>query len=255
MNTMHVRFGRGFTLLELLVAMTILAIIGVALFTVFNQSTETWQRADTRTRQFVAGREALDLMASELRQAILAPNAVAGYGAQFYAFAAETIEPSSDPGWRADVSTRCGQVYFVAPTEMRPAAAKQDICVIGYWVNDERELMRYCLSDDQAEWQTFDPSTERDELSQRLGLHVVELRFEFWARTDSEWDPDDKNRHAWNSETSEALPQAVRITLTAWDPTLPDDADLDDPDPDERAKVRKRLKTFMTVVRLNTATR
>jgi prepilin-type N-terminal cleavage/methylation domain-containing protein len=245
---------RAFTLLEMLVAMTILAIMGTALFTVFNQSTETWQRADARTRQFVAAREALGLMASELRQALIATNATpatAGPGAQFYGFSKD-----DDPAWRGPgvVSNRCGQVYFVAPTQTRSSDAKQDLSVIGYWVNQQRELMRYCLSDNESGWQNLDPTTQRPTLSSRLGINVVELRFEFWGPSDDEWDSQDRNRQNWNSEPNSpvleqrnTLPRAVRITLVAWDPTLDPGADPDD------SQVRKRLREFTTIVRLDNA--
>ncbi len=214
----------GFTLLEVLVAMTILTIMGAALFTVFNQSTETWHRADARTQQFLAAREALGLMAMELRQAIVAPNASAG--ADVGAF------------WGLDGGE---EVYFVAPTETRSEDADQDICVIGYWVNAAGELMRYCLSDNDSydDWRSLYPHDIQGH-SDPLGENIRSVTFEYWGPDDSKWDPTDDGRKKWESpDEDNTLPQAVRITLVVQDPMDPTNL--------------KKDKKFTTVVRLNTA--
>jgi prepilin-type N-terminal cleavage/methylation domain-containing protein len=253
---------RGFTLLELLVAMTILSIMGAALFTMFSESSRTYERTQARTEQFLAAREALGLMVTELKEAIVDPNASPSPiapGAQFYMF----DKGSDDPGWRTHVQDRSSQIYFVAPTEARPTNAHQDVCVIGYWVYDDPTdnnppaLMRYCLADNnRSEWSELDP--RKNIQSQECGVNVAQLTFEWWDASQSpsdqaRWDPSDSKLRHWDStDTSEPtqlyqLPPAVRITLVVWDPTLPVNADPTDPE------VRKHLRTFTTVVRLDNA--
>lgn len=229
--------------------MTIMAILGAALFTMFSQSSRTWQRAEARTGQFSAAREMLGMMAMELRQAIVAPRASAGIGAHFYG-----LPPGDDSFNRTNEDADSGQIYFVAPAETRAEGADQDVCVVGYWVEDDpsgnppgKKLMRYCLSDDQAGWDTFNPSGGTD--GQDMSINVQSLTFEFWGPNDSDWAG---TGDSWSSETGppsqqNALPRAVRIELVVWDPTLDPNADPTDPD------VKKRFKTFTTVVRINAA--
>jgi len=226
------RGGAGFTLLEVLVAMTILAILGAALFTMFGQSTSTWLRADARVQQFIAAREALGMMALEMRHAVVAPEAAEGAdGANFYGI---------DGGAGSD------EVYFVAPAETRDDQADQDLCVIGYWVNNDRELMRYCLTDqNEADWRKLYPVNHLAH-SEQLGVNVAKLDFEYLDQTTTDWSNADKD---WNSTDSGSqhgtVPRAVRITLVVWDPTLEPDANPNNP------KVQKRFKTFTTVVYMN----
>lgn len=259
-----IRHKRAFTLLELLVAMAILSIMGAALFTMFSQSSRAYERAQARTGQFLAAREALGLMATELRQAVVNPNASpdpltpgVGPGAEFFMF-----DKDSDRGWRSDVHERSSQIYFVAPTEARPTDATQDLCVIGYWVYDDPNdteppsLMRYCLADNESGWEVLDPRTNID--SQVCGVNVAWLRFEWWDSTqdidEARWDPSDTEYLNWDSsdDSSEPsqkyhAPPAVRITLAVWDPGLSANADPDDP------QVRKHFRIFTTVVRLDNA--
>jgi hypothetical protein len=192
------------------------------------------------------------MMATELRQAVVNPRAGGTFGAHFYGF-----DKGSDPGWRDGsgeiVDLDSGQIYFVAPTETRDQGAGQDVCVIGYWVQDvdgdpePGKLMRYCLSDDGVGWNTFDP--DANIASQDLGINVQSLTFEFWDPGNEGWDNAADN---WRSDQAgppqeNSLPRAVRITLVVWDPTLEPNADPTDP------KVRKRFMTFTTVVQLDAA--
>jgi prepilin-type N-terminal cleavage/methylation domain-containing protein len=64
-------YPKGFTLVELLVAVTILAIIMAAFFTIFKGGTAAWQKGEVRTELVQNGRIALDRMASEIRCALL----------------------------------------------------------------------------------------------------------------------------------------------------------------------------------------
>jgi prepilin-type N-terminal cleavage/methylation domain-containing protein len=64
----------GFTLLELLASMAILAIMAAILFAAFDQASRGWQRAENRVETFTQARAALDLMAKELSQAMATTN-------------------------------------------------------------------------------------------------------------------------------------------------------------------------------------
>ena len=229
--------GAGFTLLEVLVAMTILSIIGAAIFTMFRQSSEMYSRTIAHTRQFIAAREALGLMAGELRQARLVPVALPAVVEKrgFWGFKEEAA-PGREVG-----------VYFVAPTSMRPGGA-QDLCVIGYWLDDPNadnappyDLMRYCLTDADAAWKLLDCPTSATlgGNSAKLGLLVRDLKFEYWDSDPSTTSWDNANPILeWRSPPA-LLPRAVRITLVVVDPSDQNNTNKD--------------KTFTTVVFLDNA--
>ena len=60
----------GFSLLEILVAMAILSVIILLMTTIFNQSSQAWDRGLSKSEKGMAGRAALNLMTSELKNAV-----------------------------------------------------------------------------------------------------------------------------------------------------------------------------------------
>ena len=61
----------GFTLVELLASMALLALIAVMVFTIFNQATKVWQKAGARSEQYIAARTTLEQIAREIQGATL----------------------------------------------------------------------------------------------------------------------------------------------------------------------------------------
>lgn len=68
------RWSRGFTLLELLVSISILLILSSLLFGAFNQASKAWVQAENQVDTFQSARAALDFMGKELSQAIVTTN-------------------------------------------------------------------------------------------------------------------------------------------------------------------------------------
>jgi prepilin-type N-terminal cleavage/methylation domain-containing protein len=60
----------GFSLIELIVAITIFAIIALGLAATFDKGTVAWENGTRRTQQALAGRACLDIIAYDLSQAI-----------------------------------------------------------------------------------------------------------------------------------------------------------------------------------------
>lgn len=75
MNSLH-RFRRqlGFTLLELMAAMAVFALLLVILFAAFNQASKAWLQSENRVETFTNARAALDLMSRELSLAMVTTN-------------------------------------------------------------------------------------------------------------------------------------------------------------------------------------
>jgi prepilin-type N-terminal cleavage/methylation domain-containing protein len=71
----HARFLTGgrqaFTLVELLAAMAVLAVLMAIIFGIFNQASKAWILAESRTENFQSARAALDLMCRELEGAMV----------------------------------------------------------------------------------------------------------------------------------------------------------------------------------------
>ena len=64
----------GFTILELLAAMTILSMLVVMLVATFNQASRSWLQAENRVETYGQARATLDFISKELTQAVTTPN-------------------------------------------------------------------------------------------------------------------------------------------------------------------------------------
>lgn len=77
MNNTSRSFGSGrggFTLVELLAALAILAMLMSIVFAVFNQASKAWIQAESRTENFQGSRMALDMMSRDIECAMVGSN-------------------------------------------------------------------------------------------------------------------------------------------------------------------------------------
>jgi len=207
--------SKGFTLLELLVAMVITVLLGAALFNVFNLAGRAWQKGEARTQRYQNLRQALDRMSEELRSAILL-SATTNPGAdlRFYGRANRNnpaeygeelnfISVSHPPdGWDY------GSDWTASPPKLR-----FDCCEITYYMlkdaaTDETRLMRRCQ--DQIVPDSDVTATPAyaggGGIYRPLAERITHLNFSYY-------DENGAYSDLWNSSTK--LPTRVRIELTA----------------------------------------
>lgn len=132
---------RAFTLLELLVAMSVLAVLMLILMRMFGEVSTLWQTSEKRTDAFREARAALEMMAADLgptlRQAPM-PTLVLD----------NVFKPSGDDAGLAHNQ----QVFALAS---RPNDGSSDVCTVGYYCrwDDARSgyvLMRHFRDSDQT---------------------------------------------------------------------------------------------------------
>ena len=215
----------GFTLVELLASMALLALITLMVFVVFSQSTKVWRKSGARIDQHIAARIVLDQMAREIRGAVMVESFAGPGSGSTMGRMDFVVLHAGDPnnafatghtlgGWRTPSSgdTReqpCSdQIYFVAPVEN---SGKQDYCMIGYWVRDDKgetsgtydsdtrswtkidghtddTLYRYFVTDNSSspEWGNMDFSAGSGATgSDQFALNVKSLRIRCWSDDDS----------------------------------------------------------------------
>ncbi|MCK4649301.1 prepilin-type N-terminal cleavage/methylation domain-containing protein [bacterium] len=199
---------RGFTLMELMVAMVITVLLVGALFNVFNLAGRAWQKGEARTQRYQDLRRIMDRMSEEIRSAILlnpdynaGPDRIPGNADdpdfRFYGEGEELnfISVSHPPdGWD----------YGSTPTELR-----FDCCEISYYLSPSgtfnRRLQTSNLPDDSiTAGGTHSPFGER----------IIRLNFTYY-------EADGTSHDDWDSGPSGdtyckgKLPVKVRIGLTA----------------------------------------
>jgi prepilin-type N-terminal cleavage/methylation domain-containing protein len=125
----------AFTLVELLAAIAILAILMSLIFGAYNQVARGWLAGEKRTESFQNVRLVLEMMGRELESAVASSNAVTGRKITFLSYANESVLPvSGSIPQLAAVATPNDQLFFVTSTSETAGTANPDLAERGYFV-------------------------------------------------------------------------------------------------------------------------
>lgn len=147
----------GFTLLELLVAMAVLAILVLLLMNMVDSATQLWRINENRVEGFREPRAALGIVAKDLK------TAMAGTNTNFFRLKDSTYSPAG-----ATLGTNAAHVFFLsampkgAQWSTNASSNRSDVCQVGYFVGygktsvssnapvNTLNLYRYFLSSDDT---------------------------------------------------------------------------------------------------------
>jgi general secretion pathway protein J len=175
----HRAESRGFTLVEVLIALAILAMIVVSTFTIFRSASKSWQKGETRSERYQNARNAIHKISTEINQAVINPNSLCKFTGD-----------KNKVSFISFVSTESG-VFELSEIE--------------YWLDGAKKLlMRNDDVDPDYDFTTYDHS---DVLSE----NVSELEFSYFDGT--VW------LDIWNSDQAlgVGLPKAVKIKIKVDD--------------------------------------
>ncbi len=183
-NTYAVK--KGFTLVEILISLAILAMIVVSTFTIFRSSAKSWQKGESRSERYNSARIAIGKMSREISQAVLNKNT-----------------PAKFIGTREDVS-------FISFVSGRSGVF--DLAEIEYWIDgDQNFLMRNeDLNPD------YDFSTQDN--SDILADNISELEFSYYDGIvwNESWDSEEKGKETDDGDRG-ILPKAIKIKIKVRD--------------------------------------
>ncbi|HEY8898800.1 MAG TPA: prepilin-type N-terminal cleavage/methylation domain-containing protein [Chthoniobacterales bacterium] len=162
-RTRKIRWSDGaFTLLELLVSMTILSLLMVLLLSMVNGATKLWKANENRVDSYREARAAINVIASDLSS--LYPSANLSYFA---------TQADSTPKTPVSIEGLDGRLFFVTALSadaQESGKNKSDLCTVGYFLAFDKtsltgrgvssyNLYRYFRSSDA----TF-PAIEKGDL-------------------------------------------------------------------------------------------
>lgn len=173
---------RGFTLVEILIALAILAMIVASTFTIFRSSSRSWQKGEERSERYHTARVAMGKMATEISQAVMSEDGLSKF-----------IGSSSEISFISFVSTAQG-VFEMAEIE--------------YWLDEDHKLL---MRNEEID-PDYDFSTQ--DYSDILADNISEMEFSYydgliWSDT---WDSDGKGEDE-DSKEQGVLPKAVKIKV------------------------------------------
>ncbi len=206
--TIRARRARGFTLVEVMIAIALLALVSTALVTAFTTSFETKSRVTAVNERYHEGRQTLTRMARELRMAFLRPEVP------------EELR-EEDPMMLTRFEGREDQLHFATTAHLRIHAGSKE--------SDQSEVAYYLGRSDRdsgfegrtlfrRESKRVDNRPERGGYIYPVVSGVKEFKIEYWEDNGT---GSDNWRRTWNSHDDPKeplLPARVRITLELESP-------------------------------------
>lgn len=217
---------RGFTLIEVLVSMAILAMIMVLVWQASSQSMRGKRRAEDVERIYHEGQIALDKITNDLQMAFLTRQisttaqtsagggqaAAAGAQTQAQPQVAEVVKTffvGEDRGDRDTIS-----LTSFSHQRLFKNAKESDECKIAYEVSASSEEGRGLeLLRRDTPW--LDDTVEVEGRNESLASNLEQFNLEYFDVRTGEWRKD------WNTELGdfrERLPMSVKISITLTNP-------------------------------------
>jgi len=244
----------AFSLLELLVAVSVLSILLIILLNIVQGATNLWRTSENKVEAYREARAALQVISSDLKN----------------------ILPSTNADFFRTNFTNTPNLGFLAtlPISSQNPASLSDICTVGYFLAYDNKspvagatgrqsynLYRYFLESNKTFTNLIDNAatvldfvSDPDFPPEILARNVVSFNATYYSKNGTEFDP-------WSPSTT-SMPNLVEITITAvnnertmrfaprsasgaWDKFSQPDNDID------LADYRKNTKTFTTRIPLN----
>ncbi len=173
------RLDKGFTLVEILISLAILAMIVASTFTIFRSASKSWQKGETRSERYQNARSAISRMSAEISQAVINSNPLCKFTGD---------------------KNRVSLISFVSTD-----SGVFELSEVEYWIDGaNRLLMRNNEIDPDYDFATYGHS---DILSD----NISELEFSYFDGL--VW------QDTWNSDQASGinLPKAVKIKIKVED--------------------------------------
>ena len=192
---------KAFTLLELIVAMSIFTIIAAATYSMFDSARSVSTRAEFRSQLFQSARAALQAIEEDLRGAVMPANAAVDTG-----FIATNVGSEKEPLDKLEFFT-CSR-YTALPYDINATDVVRgiDVAKVTYWIEpDTKRTVHGLVRERPIELTPPSGPTHRDEDVQEVAQDVVYVNFRFYDS--GEW------RDTWDSTQQRKLPKAVEVTV------------------------------------------
>jgi len=189
---------KGFTLLELILSITILSLVLVTIYGTLSMGSRTWEKGERDIEKIQRERVVMNLLAREIKSAFpykVTPSELDTHK-EFYAF----------DGKKDSIS-------FVSTVPLK--GEKGGLSWLTFWVEDDEGLV--VVERDALRTDIFKEreSIDKDEM-EVLDQQVTAMRLEYYklksGKTEGEGEGEWEEK--WDAEKEGRLPNAVRVELT-----------------------------------------
>jgi type II secretion system protein J len=191
---------KAFTLLELVVATSIFAIVIAATYSLFDSARGITSRAEFRAQLFQSARAALQSIEEDLRGAVMLGTA---YDTGFIATNVGSEKEPLDKLEFVSVNRHTGAEYDITLTDVVRGI---DVSKVTYWIEqDTKRAVHGLLRERPRELLPPSGPVHRDEDVTEIAQDVVFVNFRFYDN--GQWTD------TWDSTQTRKLPKAVEVTV------------------------------------------
>jgi len=193
----NIREPRGFTLVEVMITLTIIGMISLMVFGVFHLGIAAWEKGDAKKEEFQRERIISQLISRQVKSII--PYKVKSQKAEGDYLAFEG-KPRS--------------IKFVSALSLKARQPAGFVFVVYELKEERKEGGQLVLYEQRLLNRDFMEENMREEDAAPLLGEVTEARFEYYREEDPIQNRSAAWMDDWNTKEERELPKAVRITLT-----------------------------------------
>lgn len=206
MNSLHPRRAHGFTLIEIVIAVTITAFIGATMAIAFNGAVGAKDTVEATSERYRMLRAAMSRMTREISAAYISER----YDAKRYRDAFD--RPTNFVGTREKL-----MFTSLAHQRLYGDAKESDEMVVEYYVRSSTEKNVKGRTDlIRRERPQIEERMDRGGTEDVLFEDAKKIEFQYWNSERKQWDDEWDTRR---TEKKSILPTRVRVVLTAIDET------------------------------------
>ena len=189
---------RGFTLLELILSVSILSLVMVTIYGTLSMGSRTWEKGEQDIEKVQRMRVVMNLLAREIKSTFpykVTPSELDTHK-EFYAF-----DGKSD------------SISFVSSVPLR--GEKEGLSWLTFWVEEDEGLVVVERDALRADIFKERESIDKDEM-EVLDPQVTAIQFDYYKRKKgtTEGEGEGEWEEKWDAEKEKMLPDAVKIELT-----------------------------------------
>jgi general secretion pathway protein J len=187
----------GFTLIEVLVTLTILGFILLIIFGAFRLGASAWNRGESKKEEYQKVRIISQLISRQIKSAVP------------YKIKTEKAE-----GDYLAFEGKAHSIKFVSAFPMKSRKAEGFVYAVYEFKEGEGEKGRLIL----YEQRVLNKDFFAEDLKEELGISILErisnVRFEFYREEDPDENKPEEWVEEWNAKEENKLPKALRMIIT-----------------------------------------
>jgi prepilin-type N-terminal cleavage/methylation domain-containing protein len=191
------KFSRGFTLVEVIVTMTILGFLLLVVYGVFSMGRSAWERGDLIREKYQKSRILSQLISRQVKSAV--------------PFKVKTEKAEGD--YLAFEGT-ARSLKFVSALSLKTTRPEGLVYAVYEYQEGDGDGGKLVVYEQRALTKNFMEEKPKEESAIPLLEEVASVKFEYYREEDPNRNQDAAWVEEWNAKEEKQLPRALRITIT-----------------------------------------